>query len=133
MSGGHSNYSIVEIGQNTEKSPVNLRRLSSGKPSANAEEENSQMCKIIISGFCLKKRKKLNQFFSFALGRWCIRKNILALKNQLTKYIKVGVMVKVLDCIIVECEFELQSRYDVNYRTNTLGKGLNSLILPPMG
>ena len=132
MSGGHSNYSIVEIGQNTEKSPVNLRRLSCGKPSANAEE-NSQMCKIIISGFCLKKRKKLNQFFSFALGRWCIRKNILALKKQLTKYIKVGVTVKVLDCVIVVREFELQSRYDVNFRTNTLGKGLNPLILPPMG
>ena len=28
MCGDHSNYSIVEIGQNTEKSPGNLKRLA---------------------------------------------------------------------------------------------------------
>ena len=27
MSGDHPNYSIIEIGQNTEKSPRDLRRL----------------------------------------------------------------------------------------------------------
>ena len=44
-----------------------------------------------------------------------------------------GVMVKVLDCGIVVCEFELQSRYYVHFRTNTLGKGMYPLILPEMG
>ena len=44
-----------------------------------------------------------------------------------------GVMVKVLDCGIVVSKFELQSRYDVHSRTNTLGKGMNLLILPAMG
>ena len=44
-----------------------------------------------------------------------------------------GVMVKVMDCGIVVSEFELQSRYYVYFRTNTLGKGRNALILPPMG
>ena len=31
------------------------------------------------------------------------------------------------------CEFELQSRYNVHFRTNTLRKGKNPLILPAMG
>ena len=37
------------------------------------------------------------------------------------------------DCGIVAREFELQSRYYVYFRTNTLGKGMNPLILPDMG
>ena len=41
-----------------------------------------------------------------------------------------GVMVKVMDCRIVLIEFELQSRYYVLFRTNTLRKGMNTLILP---
>ena len=44
-----------------------------------------------------------------------------------------GVMVKVMDCGIVVSEFELQSRYYVHFRANTLGKGMNPLILPAMG
>ena len=44
-----------------------------------------------------------------------------------------GVMVKAMDSGIVEGEFELQSRYYVHFRTNTLGKGMNPLILPTMG
>ena len=43
-----------------------------------------------------------------------------------------GVMVKALDCGIVISEFERQSRYYVHFRTNTLGKGMNPLILPAM-
>ena len=42
------------------------------------------------------------------------------------------VMVKALDCRIEVCKFELQSRYYVHFRTNTLGKGMNLLILPSM-
>ena len=44
-----------------------------------------------------------------------------------------GVMVKALDCGIVVSKFELQSRYYVHFRTNTLGKGMNPLILLAMG
>ena len=48
ISGDHPNYSIIEIGQDTEKSPVDVRRLeetcsylnSSQKPLANAGEKN---------------------------------------------------------------------------------------------
>ena len=40
-----------------------------------------------------------------------------------------GVMVKELDCGIVVSEFELQ----FIYRINTLGKGMNHLILPTVG
>ena len=44
-----------------------------------------------------------------------------------------GVMVKVLDCGIVVCEFVLQLRYYVHFRSNTLGKGMSPLILQAMG
>ena len=43
------------------------------------------------------------------------------------------IMVKAMDSGIVVCEFELKSRYYVHFRTNTLGKGMNPLILPAMG
>ena len=46
-SGDHPNYNIIENGQNTEKSPEDLRRLavdsnSSEKPSAKTDVKNSQ-------------------------------------------------------------------------------------------
>ena len=44
-----------------------------------------------------------------------------------------GVMVKAMDCGIVVCEFILQSCYYVHFRVNTLGKGMNPLILPATG
>ena len=44
-----------------------------------------------------------------------------------------GVMVKAMDCRIVVREFVLQSRYYIHFRANTLGKGMNPLILPAMG
>ena len=44
-----------------------------------------------------------------------------------------GVMVKAMDCGILVSEFVFQSRYYVHFRTNTLGKGMNPLILPAMG
>ena len=44
-----------------------------------------------------------------------------------------GVMVKAMDCEIAVSEFVLQSRYYVHFQTNTLGKGMNPLILPAMG
>ena len=42
-------------------------------------------------------------------------------------------MVKALNSRIVVSEFELQSRYYVHFQTNTIGKGMNPLILPAMG
>ena len=44
MSGDHPNYSIIKIGQNTEKSSEELRRLAGVK--------NSQSSKIISSWWC---------------------------------------------------------------------------------
>ena len=44
-----------------------------------------------------------------------------------------GVMVKAMDCGIVVSEFELQLLYYVHFRANTLGKGMDTLILPAMG
>ena len=42
-------------------------------------------------------------------------------------------MVKAMDCGMVESEFALQSCYYVQFRANTLGKGMNPLILPAIG
>ena len=42
-------------------------------------------------------------------------------------------MVKAMDCGIVVSEFVLQLRYYIHFRANTLGKGMNPLILPTMG
>ena len=42
-------------------------------------------------------------------------------------------MIKAMDSEIVVSEFELQSRYYVHFRANTLGKGMNPFILPAMG
>ena len=44
-----------------------------------------------------------------------------------------GVMVKAMDCGIVVSEFVFQSHYYIHFRANTLGKGINPLILPAMG
>ena len=41
--------------------------------------------------------------------------------------------VKAMDCGIVVREFVLQSHYYVHFRANTLGKGMNTLILQAIG
>ena len=51
--------------------------------------------------------------------------------QQLLRECPRGVMVKAMNCGIVVREFVLQSRYYVHFRANTLGKGMNPLILPP--
>ena len=57
----------------------------------------------------------------------------LQLHSHLTPIMRCprGVMVKAMNCGIVVREFVLQSRYYVHFRANTLGKGMNPLILPP--
>ena len=44
-----------------------------------------------------------------------------------------GVMVKAMDFGIVVSEFVLHLRYYVHFRANTIGKDMNSLILPAIG
>ena len=44
-----------------------------------------------------------------------------------------GVMVKAMDYEIVVSKFIIQSRYYIHFQTNTLGKGMNPLILPARG
>ena len=44
-----------------------------------------------------------------------------------------GVMVKAMDCGIVVSKFVFQSLYYVHFQANTLGKGMNHLILPAVG
>ena len=59
--------------------------------------------------------------------------DIMSSKNQTQKK-KGGVLViKKLDCRIVLSKLEFPSRFYVDFRTNTVGKGMNLLILPAMG
>ena len=44
-----------------------------------------------------------------------------------------GVVAKVLDFWLEEREFHLQSRYFVQFRTNTQRKWMSSFILPAIG
>ena len=41
-------------------------------------------------------------------------------------------MDKVLNCNLEVNKFKLQSHYYIHFQTNTLGKGMNPLILPGM-
>ena len=54
----------------------------------------------------------------------------------MTKQIRVyprSLVVKVQDCGILVSEFELQSRYYVHFRTNTLGLSMKHFTLTAMG
>ena len=53
--------------------------------------------------------------------------------NQNKRACPRGVMVKVMDCGIIISKFILQLRYYIHFRANTLGKGMNPLILQAMG
>ena len=44
-----------------------------------------------------------------------------------------GVTVKAIDSRIVVSKFKLQSFYNINFRTNTLGKGMNPPYPPSYG
>ena len=52
---------------------------------------------------------------------------------DLKKLYKLLLWVKAMGCGIVVSEFVLQSRYYVHFRPNTLGKGMNLVILLAMG
>ena len=44
-----------------------------------------------------------------------------------------GIDSDMLDCVIAVSEFRLQSCYYVHFWTNTIGKGMNSLLFPAVG
>ena len=73
---------------------------------------------------------------------------IIRIKEELISYSRVknsletaqkmqgspcDVMAKVLECEIVVYEFELQSQYHFHFWNNTIGKGMNPLILTAIG
>ena len=63
----------------------------------------------------------------------CNQKPIQDRNNKnLTRECPRGVMVKAMDCGIVVSEFVFQTHYYVHFRTNTLEKGMDPLILPAM-
>ena len=85
----------------------------------------------------LKRLKKENIIRPVKMRTdWCAP-IVAVLKNNgkvwhCVDFTKLNKSVKT-DCEIVVREFVLQSRYYVHFRANTLGKGMNPLILPAMG
>ena len=74
---GNPNYSIAKIGQNTEKSTGDLRRLAATQtmvkePSANTGVKNSQGVKIIIiiMIIIIAKKKVWLMWFYASHGTW---------------------------------------------------------------
>ena len=59
-----------------------------------------------------KKNEKLNSFSNICEGS--------------------SAVASVLDCDILDSEFEPLSQYYVHFQTNTLGKGINLFIVPPL-
>ena len=80
---------------------------------------------------------QINQYKSFVRTQcsgykcWYLTLIILFIKTQ--SFAGVVLVVTAMDCGIVVREFVLQSRYYLHFRANTLGKGMNPLILPAMG
>ena len=79
----------------------------------------------------LKNTKTQGKTIYREIGSRLISTNADLLIKRLPPPRPRGVMVKAMHCGIVVREFVLQSRYYVHFRANTLGKGMNPLILPP--
>ena len=56
------------------------------------------------------------------------------ISTEITNYIPPvqDIIVKAMDCGIMINKFEVESRYYIHFGTNTLGKGMNPLILLAM-
>ena len=89
------------------------------------QRESFLFSKILLPGCLVNQRKKYCQ------APFC-RVSLALILNRLWRCPR-GVMVKAMDCGIVISEFVPQSRYYVHFQANTLGKGMNPLILPTMG
>ena len=79
VSGNHQDYSIINIGQNTEKSPGDLRRFT--VTQTNADVKNSQ--RSIISKRCraITNTRTRNEFRKFKEDRVKRRLNYKSLGN----------------------------------------------------
>ena len=77
----------------------------------------------------VKKRNKKGLKYEGHLKK----SNFYSVRKVIARRYPRGVMVKAMDCGIVVREFVFQSRYYVHFRANTLGKGMNPVILPAMG
>ena len=94
-----------------------------------------QICTTLCSWF-YKGKEQLQKWSRREIFESCQQSSFKESYNEIThctskKGCPRGIMVKAMHCGIVVREFVLQSRYYVHFRANTLGKGMNPLILPP--
>ena len=101
---------------------VMLRKLKNNKNA----KETAKNISTVYSQDIITDGQVRNKFS--VLFRWYI----IERSTQTRMGCPRGVMVKPMDCGIVVHEFVLQSHYYVHFRANTLGKGMNPLILPAM-
>ena len=98
-------------------------------------DHHNQKCLTYLKGITLLKKGHSIE------KNYCIKKDHPIQKVYLAQKVPSqtkwgcprGVMVKAMDCGIVVSEFVFQLRYYVHFRANTLGNGMNPLILPAMG
>ena len=75
-----------------------------------------------------------SQYFSVCLSLPCsVSLWVLSLLFNFSLFFGVVPLANELDFDIIVSKFKPQSHYYVHLRTNTLGKGINFLILPAMG
>ena len=89
-------------------------------------------CQFCNSLGILSFAKCSNSLFSYFKIYECMYTPIKSIKTICFCFfegVPCGVMVKAMDCRIVISEFELQLYYCIHFWTNTLGKGMNLLIL----
>ena len=98
------------------------------KISREALENMLELYAILLIALLNMAQKANDNVLIFLLGVWIV----IGSANGEGGCLR-GKMVKAMDCGIVVSEFELQPRYYVHFRANTLGEGMNPLILPAMG
>ena len=86
------------------------------------DENYTRMLRVVLNKSWMQRLPK-QQFYD----------HLLPISETLQGGCPRSVMVKAMDCGIEVSEFALQSCYYVHFRANTLGKGMNPLILPAMG
>ena len=109
-------FSFFSVSFYDIKSGWTMRASNENKENEKKKKNNKKTRYLmLLLDQHMQTRREKTYHIMFGVSSWCPR----------------GVMVKAMNCGIVVREFLLQSRYYVHFRANTLGKGMNPLILPP--
>ena len=128
--------------RNQQKQKQKKKKKLTKNKKQKRELENYGLCCLGRPQNKTEKSEEKDKYLNLARelkNLWNMKVTIIPIVNgtfsTVTKWLLKGcprgVMVKAMHCGIVVREFVLQSRYYVHFRANTLGKGMNPLILTP--